>query len=77
MARAPAPLFAVHNKPSLALAVFSEPAPKQPSDLARGAGMLRIIKESIYASIDDEALTRGAAIAFYTVTSIQGFFRQL
>jgi membrane protein len=32
--------------------------------------MLRIIKESIFAFIDDEALTRGAAIAFYTVTSI-------
>src|ERR1700748_417998 len=32
--------------------------------------MLRIIKESIYGFIDDEALTRGAAIAFYTVTSI-------
>ena len=31
--------------------------------------MLRIIK-CIYAFIDDEALTRGAAIAFYTVTSI-------
>ena len=32
--------------------------------------MLRIIKESVLAFIDDEALTRGAAIAFYTVTSI-------
>src|SRR3954462_10475371 len=32
--------------------------------------MFRIIKESIYAFIEDEALTRGAAIAFYTVTSI-------
>ena len=32
--------------------------------------MLRIIKESVFAFIDDEALTRGAAIAFYTVTSI-------
>jgi membrane protein len=32
--------------------------------------MLTIIKESTTAFIDDEALTRGAAIAFYTVTSI-------
>lgn len=32
--------------------------------------MLKIIKESAFAFIDDEALTRGAAIAFYTVTSI-------
>jgi membrane protein len=32
--------------------------------------MLRIVKESVFAFIDDEALTRGAAIAFYTVTSI-------
>ena len=31
--------------------------------------MLRMIKESVFAFIDDEALTRGAAIAFYTVTS--------
>ena len=30
----------------------------------------RLAKESIFAFIDDEALTRGAAIAFYTVTSI-------
>src|SRR6478672_746905 len=29
-----------------------------------------LIKESVNAFIDDEALTRGAAIAFYTVTSI-------
>ncbi|MBV9248762.1 MAG: YihY/virulence factor BrkB family protein [Acetobacteraceae bacterium] len=32
--------------------------------------MLSMIKESSVAFIDDEALTRGAAIAFYTVTSI-------
>jgi membrane protein len=32
--------------------------------------MLRIIKESVFVFIDDEALTRGAAIAFYTVTSV-------
>src|SRR5215471_20072935 len=32
--------------------------------------MFRIAKESVEAFIDDEALTRGAAIAFYTVTSI-------
>lgn len=29
-----------------------------------------LIKQSVSAFIDDEALTRGAAIAFYTVTSI-------
>src|SRR6478672_13551523 len=29
-----------------------------------------LVKESVSAFIDDEALTRGAAIAFYTVTSI-------
>jgi membrane protein len=29
-----------------------------------------LVKESVFAFIDDEALTRGAAIAFYTVTSI-------
>jgi membrane protein len=32
--------------------------------------MLGIVKESVEAFIEDEALTRGAAIAFYTVTSI-------
>src|SRR6478735_9630370 len=32
--------------------------------------MLGIAKESVQSFIDDEALTRGAAIAFYTVTSI-------
>jgi len=32
--------------------------------------MFGIIKETIAAFIDDEALTRGAAIAFYTVTSL-------
>src|SRR5215472_7377588 len=32
--------------------------------------MFGIVKESVEAFIDDEALTRGAAIAFYTVTSI-------
>src|SRR6478736_4623735 len=30
----------------------------------------RMLKETVFAFIDDEALTRGAAIAFYTVTSI-------
>jgi membrane protein len=30
----------------------------------------RLIKETVLAFIDDEALSRGAAIAFYTVTSI-------
>jgi membrane protein len=29
-----------------------------------------LVRESVYAFIDDEALTRGAAIAFYTATSI-------
>ena len=37
-------------------------------DLAMG--MFGIVKESVQAFIDDEALTRGAAIAFYTITSI-------
>jgi membrane protein len=32
--------------------------------------MLNIVKGSAVAFVDDEALTRGAAIAFYTVTSI-------
>jgi len=32
--------------------------------------MIGIVKESVQSFIDDEALTRGAAIAFYTVTSI-------
>src|SRR3954447_25563752 len=31
---------------------------------------LKVLKETVLAFIDDEALTRGAAIAFYTVTSI-------
>jgi membrane protein len=30
----------------------------------------RLVKESVFAFIDDEALTRGAAIAFYTATSM-------
>lgn len=30
----------------------------------------KLLKESIYGYLEDEALTRGAAIAFYTVTSI-------
>jgi membrane protein len=29
-----------------------------------------LVKKSVYAFLDDEALTRGAAIAFYTVTSL-------
>ena len=32
--------------------------------------MFQLVKDSITAFMDDEALTRGAAIAFYTVTSI-------
>jgi membrane protein len=31
---------------------------------------VKLIKESVYSFIEDEALTRGAAIAFYTVVSI-------
>ena len=38
------------------------------SDLA--IRMFGIVKESVQAFIDDEALTRGAAIAFYTATSL-------
>src|ERR1700748_1433109 len=30
----------------------------------------RMVKDTVLAFIEDEALTRGAAIAFYTVTSI-------
>jgi hypothetical protein len=30
----------------------------------------KLMKETVLAFIDDEALSRGAAIAFYTVTSI-------
>ena len=30
----------------------------------------RLLKETVLAFIEDEALSRGAAIAFYTVTSI-------
>src|ERR1041384_246485 len=32
--------------------------------------MWRLLKQTVLAFIDDEALSRGAAIAFYTVTSI-------
>jgi membrane protein len=32
--------------------------------------MWRLLKDTIFAFIEDEALSRGAAIAFYTVTSI-------
>ncbi len=32
--------------------------------------MWRLLKNTVYAFIEDEALSRGAAIAFYTVTSI-------
>jgi membrane protein len=34
------------------------------------SGLWRMLKETILAFIEDEALSRGAAIAFYTVTSI-------
>ena len=34
------------------------------------AGIWRMLKETVLAFIEDEALSRGAAIAFYTVTSI-------
>jgi uncharacterized BrkB/YihY/UPF0761 family membrane protein len=30
----------------------------------------KMLKETVLAFVDDEALSRGAAIAFYTVTSI-------
>ena len=30
----------------------------------------KVLKDTVLAFIEDEALTRGAAIAFYTVTSI-------
>ena len=30
----------------------------------------KLLKDTVMAFIDDEALSRGAAIAFYTVTSI-------
>jgi membrane protein len=33
-------------------------------------GTWLLLRQSVYAFIEDEALTRGAAIAFYTVTSI-------
>ncbi|MBV9558334.1 MAG: YihY/virulence factor BrkB family protein, partial [Pseudolabrys sp.] len=32
--------------------------------------MWRLLKDTIFAFIEDEALSRGAAIAFYTATSI-------
>jgi membrane protein len=32
--------------------------------------MLSMVKDTTTAFMDDEALTRGAAVAFYTVTSI-------
>lgn len=34
------------------------------------AVVARLFRDAVYAFIDDEALTRGAAIAFYTVTSL-------
>ena len=33
-------------------------------------GAWKMLKETVLSFIDDEALSRGAAIAFYTVTSI-------
>jgi membrane protein len=35
------------------------------------AGIWRMLKETVLAFIEDEALSPGAAIAFYTVTSIR------
>src|ERR1043165_7133410 len=32
--------------------------------------MLRLLKDTLFGFIEDEALSRGAAIAFYTVTSL-------
>jgi uncharacterized BrkB/YihY/UPF0761 family membrane protein len=35
-----------------------------------GQIMFRLLKHTVFAFVEDEALSRGAAIAFYTVTSI-------
>src|SRR4051794_12478107 len=49
-------------------------APGPSGRVKDGRGMIgttwTLVKESVFAFMDDEALTRGAAIAFYTVTSI-------
>jgi membrane protein len=34
------------------------------------SGAWKMLKDTVLAFIDDEALTRGAAIAFYTATSV-------
>src|SRR6266567_5686828 len=41
-----------------------------PREVRMFAGIWRMLKETVLAFIEDEALSRGAAIAFYTVTSI-------
>ena len=41
-----------------------------PHEVRMVSGLWRMLKETILAFIEDEALSRGAAIAFYTVTSI-------
>src|SRR5438445_11702346 len=41
-----------------------------PREIRMFAGIWRMLKETVLAFINDEALSRGAAIAFYTVTSI-------
>ena len=41
-----------------------------PREVRMFSGLWRMLKETILAFIEDEALSRGAAIAFYTVTSI-------
>jgi membrane protein len=41
-----------------------------PREVRMFAGIWRMLKQTVLAFIEDEALSRGAAIAFYTVTSI-------
>src|SRR5439155_4971063 len=41
-----------------------------PREVRMFAGIWRMLKDTVMAFIEDEALSKGAAIAFYTVTSI-------
>src|SRR6185369_4954858 len=41
-----------------------------PHEVRMVSGLWRMLKETVLSFIDDDALSRGAAIAFYTVTSI-------
>src|SRR5947199_3861429 len=41
-----------------------------PREVRMFAGIWKMLKGTVLAFIEDEALSRGAAIAFYTVTSI-------